>query len=174
VTPPPAPLKSYWQCPRCTAYNAIRRTLCGNCQELRHEPEDVPATAHSGTGPVLGTSDSQRPGKAAKPARKWHPYRSYTEKRAAEWLVRQNIVCVAYEAIKVRLADGAWYCPDFVQVGMCLPRVAWEVKNAAHDCRNSLATQRRVLRVAKERLAELGIELRLLVWDGKAWQEKEV
>jgi hypothetical protein len=53
-------------------------------------------------------------------------------------------------------------------------RVAYEVKHARRDVWNSRKTQRRVLRVASERLHELGIRLRLLLWDGKQWTEADI
>jgi hypothetical protein len=111
--------------------------------------------------------------KVATGRAKWAPYRSYTEYRAAQYLGPS----AEYEPLRIKVAEGAWYTPDFARrtpVGD-LPRwVAYEVKNLRHDCRGSLGTQRRVLKVAAEKLARWGISLRLLILDGETWREEDV
>jgi hypothetical protein len=123
------------------------------------------------TAPVPDPAPATGPGRATSGRAKWAPYRSYTEYRAAQYLGPD----AEYEPGRVKLADGAWYTPDFViRAKAGGPDVAYEVKNLRHDCRGSLDTQRRVLRVAAEKLARWGIMLRLLILDGDVWREEDV
>jgi hypothetical protein len=149
--------RGYWQC--CGEYRLPVETVCRHCGRAKDGAKTLPPAP----APDRPTNAPQ----GQQVARKWAPYKSRTEKLAAEYLGPTAL----YEPIRVRLADGAWYTPDFIDPGR---RVAYEVKHATRDAWNSRKTQRRVLKVAAERLEELGIGLRLLLWDGAHWTEADI
>jgi hypothetical protein len=153
--------RGYWQC--CGEYLLPVETVCRHCGRDKAGGKTLPQV--SAPDQPTPTPQSQQAARGTK--RRWGIFRSRTEFMAAERLGPD----VLYEAIRVRLATGAWYTPDFVDPGR---RVAYEVKHARRDVWNSRKTQRRILRVASERLHELGIRLRLLIWDGEQWTEADI
>lgn len=72
-----------------------------------------------------------------------------------------------YGTVKLRLANGCWYCPDFIRITPELKWLAYEVKGP-HSWEDSIVK----LKVAAT--AYPYIEFRLVWKDGGRWQEQVV
>lgn len=162
---------------------------CLVCHKPAPGSKTAPPAITTGEGRGSGRSDTRPAAPGQETARKttqhkrgkWAPYRSYTEKRAAEWLATRYRI-VEYEPLSVAMprqhtASGRVrrYTPDFVASRPDVDVTAFEVKSTRNDVRNSTDAFRRIATDAKEALERWGVaDLRLLVWDGERFTEQEV
>lgn len=129
---------------------------------LNHPNPLIRAQIQAALGELAPTCNTVQPDATVEP-KKRRGVPNKTELRRIQYWTEQGYQ-VHFEAIKVRLADGAWYTPDLI-IGSKLSGLLIEEVKGAHIREAAMVR----FKVAAEQLAWLG-KWQMVQWKGGKWR----